>query len=35
MPSETDVIIIGAGGAGLSSAKALPRPGQTYIVYVE
>ena len=32
MPSETDVIIIGAGAAGLSAAKELTRLGLTYAV---
>ena len=32
MPSETDVIIIGAGAAGLSAAKELTRIGLTYTV---
>jgi monoamine oxidase len=32
MPSETDVIIIGAGAAGLSAAKELTRLGLTYTV---
>ena len=32
MPTETDVIIIGAGAAGLSAAKELSRVGLTYTV---
>jgi len=32
MPSETDVIIIGAGAAGLSAARELTRLGLTYTV---
>lgn len=32
MPSETDVIIIGAGSSGLSAAKELARLGLTYTV---
>ncbi|MFY9237950.1 MAG: NAD(P)/FAD-dependent oxidoreductase [Roseovarius sp.] len=33
MPSETDVIIIGAGAAGLSAAKALDHAGLSYQVF--
>ncbi|MDH3469665.1 MAG: FAD-dependent oxidoreductase [Gammaproteobacteria bacterium] len=32
MPSESDVVIIGAGAAGLSAAKELSRLGLTYTV---